>query len=168
LRKWLEEALSLLQQWEDGDVSDDAHVFELDPDALETIGLIARRATLYTHAFDLGAIGEPGRFLAPDEAIAYLSRALGLCRESPEQAPDYLSIPQAAAHANLSPSKIRREIKAGRLPAANKSSKRRPLYRIAKTELDDWMRQEGASVPPKSVLKPLVDRYFPSASKTAR
>jgi excisionase family DNA binding protein len=106
-------------------------------------------------------------FLHPEEEAILLTRVLKML-EAPEQEPDYLSIQQAAALSGLSPTKVRRDIKAGRLPAANKGSKRRPLYRIAKDELEAWMRQEvSAKVPAKSELKTLVDRYF-SASKTAR
>jgi excisionase family DNA binding protein len=107
-------------------------------------------------------------FLGHSEAAVLMDRVAKMLEEPETPEPDFLSIKQAAALSGLSPTKVRRDVVAGRLPAANKGSKRRPLCRIAKDELETWMRQEGAAkVPPKSELVTLVDRYF-SASRTAR
>lgn len=76
---------------------------------------------------------------------------------------EYLSIRQAASLAGLSATKIRREIKAGRLLASDIGTARRSHYRIRKTDLQSWMETNkgGNRVPSKSELANLVNRYFP-------
>ncbi|OAI54976.1 hypothetical protein AYO44_13890 [Planctomycetaceae bacterium SCGC AG-212-F19] len=76
---------------------------------------------------------------------------------------EFISIKQAAGVAGLSATKIRREIKAGRLPASDVGTPRRSHYRIRKTDLQIWLETNkgGIGLPPKSELASLVNRYFP-------
>lgn len=83
----------------------------------------------------------------------------------PAQASEWLSIREAAKSAALSPTKIRREIKAGHLPASNAGSSSRPLYRIQKSDLHSWLdkRKGGTEVPPEVRItkRRIKSRYFP-------
>lgn len=78
--------------------------------------------------------------------------------------PEYLSINQAAALASLSPSKVRREVKSGRLPASDVGTPDHPHYRIAKADLQAWLEKNrgGASAPPQPqrVRKKIQSRHF--------
>ncbi len=77
---------------------------------------------------------------------------------------DCLSIEQAAKVVTLSPTKIRREIIAGRLQAANAGSSLRPLYRIQKTDLLAWLEKKkgGIELPPSTALvkRRIRSRHF--------
>jgi excisionase family DNA binding protein len=79
--------------------------------------------------------------------------------------PDWLSIKVAAAITGLSAHTIRRAILSAVLPATNKGSKRRPLYRVKRADLLAWMEAHqtkgGHPVPPRSTLKELIDRHLP-------
>ena len=77
----------------------------------------------------------------------------------------YFSIDQAAVVAGLSATKIRREVKAGRLAASDVGTPAHPHYRIAKSDLQAWMEgnKGGSGVPPRSELGALVNRYFGKA-----
>src|SRR5262245_9250512 len=78
--------------------------------------------------------------------------------------PEYLSIKQAATVADLSATKIRREIKAGRLPASDIGTPAHPHYRIARTDLQSWMEKNKGSgnSPPQPVRtkRKIRSRYF--------
>jgi hypothetical protein len=92
-----------------------------------------------------------GSMLARLEVVA--AKLYGMLgRPRSEQAPDVLTIRQAAAFSALSPTKIRREIKSSRLPAANAGSSLRPLYRILKTDLLAWLEKKkgGTQLPPST------------------
>src|SRR4051794_4285604 len=75
-----------------------------------------------------------------------------------------LSINQAAKVVTLSPTKIRREIVAGRLPAANTGSSLRPLYRIQKVDLLAWLEKKkgGIQLPPATPVfkRGIKSRHF--------
>jgi excisionase family DNA binding protein len=51
----------------------------------------------------------------------------------------YFSIKQAAAYTGLSEDHVRRRIVKGILPSSNVGSKDRPLYRVARADIDRWM-----------------------------
>jgi excisionase family DNA binding protein len=77
---------------------------------------------------------------------------------------EYFSIRHAAKITGLSESYIRRAIRSGELPASNVGTWRRPAWRIARTELAQWMeRKKGGtvSVAPRSSLGELIDRHLP-------
>jgi len=78
--------------------------------------------------------------------------------------PEYLSINQAAAVAGLSATTIRREIKAGRLPASDIGTPAHPHYRIAKADLQLWMEKNrgGNNIPPQPqrMKRKVQSRYF--------
>jgi excisionase family DNA binding protein len=86
--------------------------------------------------------------------------------ERPSDPPpaEYLCIRQAAAFAGLSSTKIRREIKAGRLPASDAGTPRRSHYRIRRADLEAWMEKNkgGSRLPPRKDISDLVARYFGS------
>lgn len=76
---------------------------------------------------------------------------------------DYISIKEAAVITSLSDTHIRRAVKSGDLPASNNGSGSHPIYRIARSDLADWMNKKkggNVKVPPRSELKNLVNRYF--------
>jgi excisionase family DNA binding protein len=82
----------------------------------------------------------------------------------PGQGPAYVAVKGAMRITGLSDSHIRRAIHAGQLPASNMGTGRRPLWRIALKDLDEWMeRKKGGTtaVPPKSELGDLIDRHLP-------
>jgi excisionase family DNA binding protein len=126
---------------------------------VKEIGLMA----LQLERSDIYELCSANEFLHPEEEAVLLTKVLKMLEEPTAPEPDYLSIQQVAARASLSPTKVRREVIAGRLPAANKGSKRRPLYRIAKDELDTLMRQEGASLPSKKKVAPWSIATSPDA-----
>jgi excisionase family DNA binding protein len=77
---------------------------------------------------------------------------------------EFLSIKQAATLASLSSTKIRREIKAGRLPASDVGTPAHPHYRIARLDLQAWMEMNrGGNVPPSvPIFMPTANnRHFP-------
>jgi excisionase family DNA binding protein len=90
-----------------------------------------------------------------------LAQTLDDRTDTPEE---YLSIKRAAALAGLSPTKIRREIKAGRLLASNAGTPLRPLYRIQRTDLEHWLENKkgGNDVPPEVRVhkRKFKSRYF--------
>jgi len=107
---------------------------------------------------------------AQQEIRAFLDRLETAIIERIEKAlsrrlvPEYVSISQAAKTTALSYSHVRRAVLSGELPASNIGSTRHPVYRIAGSDLAEWMeKKKGGSlkVPPKSELKELRDRYFP-------
>jgi excisionase family DNA binding protein len=77
---------------------------------------------------------------------------------------DVLTIKQAARFTTLSPTKIRREIKASRLPASNAGSDARPLYRIQKSDLLAWLEKKkcGMLLPPSAPVfkRRIRSRHF--------
>jgi excisionase family DNA binding protein len=76
---------------------------------------------------------------------------------------EYLSIKEVASFAGLSPSKIRREIKAGRLAAYDTGTPSHPHYRIAKTDLLSWLEKNkgGRNVPPEvPIQKRKIKSWF--------
>lgn len=85
-------------------------------------------------------------------------------REPSRPEAEYLSIKQAAAVAGLSSTKIRREIKAGRLPASDIGTPAHPHYRIARSDLQAWMEKNrgGSNVPlqPQRLKRKIKSRYF--------
>lgn len=82
---------------------------------------------------------------------------------------EWLSIRQAADLAAVSRKSIRRAIKAkdkaGRLPAYNVGTAARPLYRIAREDLDAWLRKRpgrASRLPRPPVFRPGAARdHFP-------
>lgn len=85
-------------------------------------------------------------------------------RETEVAGTEYVSVKQAARFASLSESSIRRAIVGGSLPAANKGTEKRPLWRIARTDLIAWMElAKGGSLklPPRTELKDLIRRHLP-------
>ena len=77
----------------------------------------------------------------------------------------FVSIKQAARITQLSESHVRRAVWSGGLRAANAGTRSHPIWRIARTDLADWLKAKmgGRNVPPKSELGGLVNRYFPDA-----
>ena len=77
---------------------------------------------------------------------------------------EFLSIKQAAVVAGLSSTKIRREIKAGRLLASDIGTAAHPHYRIARADLHTWMEAHrgGAPTPPqpRQFKRKARSRYF--------
>jgi excisionase family DNA binding protein len=75
---------------------------------------------------------------------------------------EYLSIDQAAAVLGVDGKHIRRAIKAGRLPCSNISNgSRKPMYRIARRDLEEWVRGRRVNTaPPQSERELLVQKYL--------
>jgi excisionase family DNA binding protein len=96
------------------------------------------------------------------QAHTRLLRAIheGRCQGQAE----YVSIQQAATLTGLSATKIRREVKAGRLPASDAGTPAHPHYRIRKADLNTWLESNrgGRSVPPRVpiVRQKIKSRYF--------
>jgi excisionase family DNA binding protein len=63
---------------------------------------------------------------------------------------EWLAIKDAAAVTGLSEPHIRRAVRSGDLPAANVGTQGRPVWRIARTDLEKWMhrRMGGIVLPP--------------------
>lgn len=79
------------------------------------------------------------------------------------QRAEYLSLKRAAEVTDLSYDHIRRAVESGELPAADKGNGAKRLQRIARADLDRWMRRDRgrAGAPPRSELKEKVSRYLP-------
>ncbi len=76
----------------------------------------------------------------------------------------YITIERAAEITNISDSYLRRVIHSGELPASNIGSAVRPTWRIARKDLDEWMRKkqgESPKLPAKSALDDLIRRHLP-------
>lgn len=77
---------------------------------------------------------------------------------------EYLAVKDAAVVASLSESYVRRKIYSRELPAANIGSEARPVWRIQRKDLEQWLevRKGGTtSIPPKSQLRNLIGRHLP-------
>jgi excisionase family DNA binding protein len=80
----------------------------------------------------------------------------------------YLSIKGTAQITALSDSHIRQAVTCGELPASNVGTARRPIYRIAKTDLSEWLEsRKGISRPlGRAELRALIERQMPGLSGT--
>jgi len=90
--------------------------------------------------------------------------SLILAAPRPTMSQEFLAVKDAARFTGLSSSHVRRAIYSGILPAANQGSSARPIWRIARKDLLDWMeRKKGgaARLPPKPELKELIKRQLP-------
>lgn len=78
--------------------------------------------------------------------------------------PEWLAIKGAALITGLSAPHIRRAVRSGNLPAANVGTRSRPIWRIFKNDLENWMRERkgGSTFPPiaGSVPVPRKSRHF--------
>jgi excisionase family DNA binding protein len=107
----------------------------------------------------------PGKRVAgwPEGLLARLESVLDrLERFSAPQSQEYLSIDQAAAVLGVEGKHIRRAVKAGQLTSSNISNgSRKPLYRIARRDLDEWVRSRLVNfAPPQSEREQLVQKYL--------
>jgi excisionase family DNA binding protein len=142
---------------------DDSITPDLPPFLLEP-GIIARVFDLPLEDFNWQGAGSEGELEDKlDRILAHTEVLVG--RQTVSPSTDWLSIKEAAALTGLSAPTIRRAILSGALPATNKGSKRRPLYRVKRADLVTWMNanqsQGGHPVPPRSSLKDLIDRHLP-------
>lgn len=71
-------------------------------------------------------------------------------RLSDQPRQEWFSVKQAAALTGLSQDHIRRAVVGGTLPVSNVGTPDRPLYRISRRDIDEWMerRKAGAYPPP--------------------
>jgi excisionase family DNA binding protein len=67
-------------------------------------------------------------------------------RELPQQ--EWFSIFEAAALTGLSDDHIRRAVVGGTLPASNVGTPDRPIYRISKIDIGEWMEKRKAGALP--------------------
>ena len=127
-----------------------------------------------------GRVDRIGQAMRPGDAVVCISKCLDFCRsrqtcrpdepagqpqaQASEPASEYLSIKQAATVTGLSPTKIRREIKAGRLAASDTGTPAHPHYRIFKSDLQTWMERNrgGSNFPPRipTQRRKVQSRYF--------
>jgi excisionase family DNA binding protein len=111
---------------------------------------------------DNSAIAEFLRSL--DDRIGRIEAHLTTLAQPRGAVNEYLSIKEAAAHAGLSPTKIRREIKAGRLPACDTGTLAHPHYRISRADFQTWIERHrgGAMSPPQVPVhkRKVMSRYF--------
>ncbi len=111
---------------------------------------------------DNSAIAEYLRSL--DDSIGRIEANLSSWMQPHSAVNEYLSIKQAAAHAGISPTKIRREIKAGRLPACDTGTPAHPHYRISRADFQSWIeRHRGGAMPAPHVpvhRRKVKSRYF--------
>jgi excisionase family DNA binding protein len=167
LESWLEAYLKEMEKLSamDGAVgtsrlTGEEYTFELGEQEWEFAGWIARQARMYVQVFGLGDLGEPEEYLATVEAAAYLTRALGLCRElkGPQLVrPDAhdLTAQEIASELRVSYDHVLRLIKRKELDA----------YKVGKdgwrVRRDDLERFKGRSSPTPVKPKP------PSRSKVS-
>jgi excisionase family DNA binding protein len=80
----------------------------------------------------------------------------------------YLPIKRAAQITALSNSHIRQAVTCGELPASNVGTARRPIYRIAKTDLSAWLESRKGNSRPlgRAELRALIERQMPGLSGT--
>jgi excisionase family DNA binding protein len=83
-------------------------------------------------------------------------------RQATEMA-EYVSLKQAAIITGLSYKHVRAAVLSGDLRASNVGAGTHSIYRIARSDLAEWMKkkQGGSRVPPKSRLKELINRHLP-------
>jgi excisionase family DNA binding protein len=100
------------------------------------------------------------RLLALEEGLDRVFRAI---QAHALPSAEWLSIKEAAVLTSLSATHVRRGRRAGSLPASNVGDVAHPIWRIRRTDLDQWMEaKKGGTrkVPPRSELGSLVGRYF--------
>lgn len=80
----------------------------------------------------------------------------------------YLSIKRTAQITALSDSRIRQAVTCGELAASNVGTTRRPIYRIAKTDLSAWLESRKGNSRPlgRAELRALIERQMPGLSGT--
>src|SRR5687767_1613954 len=81
--------------------------------------------------------------------------------ERPRVEPEYLSISDAEAYTGLSDDHIRRAVLGGMLPASNVGTPDRALYRVKKTNIDDWMKEREAGPMPPARRRKKVEQPLP-------
>jgi excisionase family DNA binding protein len=77
-----------------------------------------------------------------------------------ERSQEYVSVSQAAAFTGLSVKQLRRAIHARTLPAVNVGNGKRPTWRIARSDLTNWMetRERGEADLPPSATAHMFER----------
>jgi excisionase family DNA binding protein len=97
--------------------------------------------------------------------IAKLADHFG--REFNENAREWLSIRQAARLTGLSETRIREAVSRGEMAASNIASPARPLYRIARADLDKWLesRKSGGPSLARAELRAIVEKHLPQLFK---
>jgi excisionase family DNA binding protein len=90
--------------------------------------------------------------------------------QSRQPAPEYLSVKQAARIMGLSIKRIREAVIRREMAASNIGSEARPVYRIARGDLEKWLeeRKRGGPSPARAELRAIVERYFPNQGKKSR
>ena len=83
---------------------------------------------------------------AVEERIALMLEKLKAALEKPPQ--EWFSIKGAAALTDLSPDHIRRHVTAGMLPVSNLGTFEKPLYRIHRKDIEEWMSKRRESPQP--------------------
>lgn len=80
------------------------------------------------------------------------------------QRAELLAVKDVAVLASLSESYLRRKIYSRELPATNIGTEARPVWRISRKDLAQWLeaRKGGTpSIPPKSKMRDLIHRHLP-------
>jgi excisionase family DNA binding protein len=80
---------------------------------------------------------------------------------------EYLSVKQAARVTGLSECRIREALNRHELAASNIGSDLRPVYRIARADLDKWLevRRSGGPSFARAELRALVEKQLPGLFK---
>jgi excisionase family DNA binding protein len=90
-----------------------------------------------------------------------------LVEQTRQSTPAYLSIKQAARMTCLSETRIRQAILRHEMAARNIGSEQRPVYRIARSDLDKWLEGRKSCGPSlaRAELRALVEKLLPGLFK---
>lgn len=69
---------------------------------------------------------------------------------------EWFSIRQVAQITGLSDDHIRRAVKAGKIPSSDVGNTDRPIYRIKKKDIEDFMSGNAVRVTPEAAAVPLL------------
>lgn len=135
----------------------------MSPFAVGGLDVVFRAAVEVIRARRRAAVAERRAGAALD-ALARIGGA-GPRRGAAAVVAEWLSISETAAVTGLSVTTIRRAVVRHDLPAANAGTPKRPTWRIARKNLDEWMERKksetAVAVPPGSELSDLIDRHLP-------
>jgi excisionase family DNA binding protein len=176
---WLQETLEGLQKDVDFYHNVPGHMDQnAFPEAADLVAQAGIFGLSFVPAEILGELCRPRKGMSPTEAAICIRKYLDWCQGKDQAAPspqatkqeldsaqsEYLSIKDAAKVAGLSPTKIRREVKAGRLLASDTGTASHPHYRIARSDLQAWMEKNkgGTEAPPRNPVfkRKIKSRFF--------
>lgn len=106
--------------------------------------------------------------LLEEKVIPLLERLVKAFEKRPQASgePEYLNLTEAARLTGFSYDHVRRAVERGDLPAADKGTGKKRVWRISRADLDRWMAKDrgGKHLPSRSEMEEKVSRYLPGVA----